>query len=88
MRQLEEQRRAAGERGAALAAKAGAATAALDPRKTFVPWVLVEGQAMCGECGALVERVCERVVRRAPVCEAPPVPTPACPGAPRKVGVV
>jgi len=79
---------AAGERGAALAAKAGVATAALDPRKTFVPWVLVEGQAMCGECGALVERVCERVVRRAPVCEAPPVPTPACPGAPRKVGVV
>ena len=78
---------AAGERGAALAEKAGAETAGLDPKKTFVPWVVVDGEALAGECGALVARVCERVGRGGPGCEGPPPnPTPACPGAPRVGG--
>lgn len=81
---------AAGPAGAALARSAEAETAGLDPPKTFVPWVTVDGEAMAGECGALVRWVCARAGGGGggieggdhPACAAARGQTPPpCPGA-------
>ena len=82
---------AAGGKGAALARRAAADTEKGAAGKNFVPWVVVDGRAMGSDCGALVARVCGAVKEgggRVPeVCERPPVPAPACPGAPGRVAV-
>ena len=79
---------AAGPEGAALEAAAGSETLDRQSALTFVPWVVVDGKQLAGECGSALKVACESskakgVSPLSPACSRlPELTTKSCPGAP------
>ena len=77
---------AAGSEGAALETAAGKETEKQLPALTFVPWVVVDGKQLAGECGSALKAACESskakgVSPLSPACSRlPELTTKGCPG--------
>ena len=78
---------AAGPEGTTLEAAAGTETLDTQSGLTFVPWVVVDGKQLAGECGSALKAACESAKAKgvsplAPACSRlPELTSKGCPGA-------